>query len=164
MPKRKQPERTRKAGRPHMPGYGIEESSKGILPWRWAKNLLSKTPIYFLGTVREDGRPHVMPIWGIWMDDRFYFGSGKKSVKARNIAKNPNCVVCGAEGDAAVIVEGKAAKVRDKAILRKLAAVYLKKYKMDPTTMNEPLFVIRPRVVFGQIEKTFVKTATRWTF
>jgi hypothetical protein len=30
--------------------------------------------------------------------------------------------------------------------------------------MNEPFFSIRPQVVFGQIEKTFVKTATRWTF
>ena len=148
-----------------MPGYGIDaKGRKGMLPWRWAKSLLSKTQNYFLGTVRNDGRPHVMPIWGVWMDDRFYFSTGKKSVKARNLRNNPACVLCAGEADEAVILEGKTAKVLDKAVLKKFAAVYLKKYKFDPSTMNEPVFAIRPRVIFGQIEKTFVNTATRWTF
>ena len=89
-----------------MPGYGIDEKHlEGLLPWLWAEKLLSKTQNYFLATVRIDGRPHVMPIWGVWMNDRFY-----------------------------------------------------------PSTMNEPVFSIRPRVVFGQIEKTFTQTATRWIF
>jgi uncharacterized pyridoxamine 5'-phosphate oxidase family protein len=148
-----------------MPGYGIdEEDRKGLLPWRWAERLLSKTQNYLLATVRNDGRPHVMPIWGVWMGDRFYFSTGKKSVKARNLAKNSNCVLCAGNADEAVILEGKVTKISDKALLKKIAAVYFKKYKFDVSTMNEPFFSIRPQVVFGQIEKTFVKTATRWTF
>jgi general stress protein 26 len=152
------------AHRPHMPGYGIEEKPRGLLSWRWAEQRLSKTQNYFLATVRSDGRPHVMPIWGIWLDGRFYFSTGKNSVKTKNLASNPNCVLCGGNADEAVILEGRASKIRDKDTLKEFARAYVKKYQFDPSTMNEPVFVIRPKVAFGQIEKTFPKTATRWSF
>jgi uncharacterized pyridoxamine 5'-phosphate oxidase family protein len=164
MPKQKQRAKKPKASRPHMPGYIDEKDKKGLLPWSWAIDLLSKTKNYFVTTVRSDGRPHVMPVWGVWMGDRFYFSTGSKSVKGRNLAENPNCVLCPGGADEAVILEGRAAKLTDKSIFKKFAALYLQKYKFDITTMNEPIYCIRPRVVFGQIEKTFVKTATRWTF
>ena len=105
-----------------------------------------------------------MPIWGIWMDGRFYFSTGKRSVKAQNMAANPNCVLCPGGADEAVILEGKARKVRDRTVLKRFATAYIKKYKFDPSTMNEPVFVIYPQTAFGQIERTFVKTATRWKF
>jgi len=152
------------AGRPLMPGYGIKEDSDGLLPWKWAIDLLSKARNYFFSTVRPDGRPHVMPIWGVWMDDGFYFSTGKTSVKARNLTKNPECVVCPEGGEEAVILEGRASKVKDSAVLQKFARLYKKKYDFDPLSMNEPIYQVRPRVVFGQVEKTFPKTATRWTF
>src|SRR6185503_15067353 len=102
------------ADRPHMPGYGIEEKARGLLSWRWAEQRLSKTQNYFLATVRSDGRPHIMAIWGIWMEGRFYFSTGKTSVKAKNLAANPNCVLCGGKPDEALILEGRASKIRDK--------------------------------------------------
>jgi hypothetical protein len=54
--------------------------------------------------------------------------------------------------------------VTQRAILKKFARAYLAKYNWDVASMNEPVFVIRPRVVFGQIEKTFTESATRWSF
>ena len=153
-----------KAGRPNLPGYGIDQDSKGLLPWKWAEQVLSKTSNYFLATVRGDSSPHVMPIWGVWMDSAFYFSTGKNSVKARNLAANPSCVLCPGGADEAVIVEGMAKKLRDKKKLAKFATVYFKKYRWDISGMNEPVFVIQPRAVFGQIERTFTKTATRWMF
>ena len=156
---------TPKASRPQIPGYGIDENNKkGLLPWTWASDILTKTQNYYLTTVRSDGRPHVMPIWGVWISDRFYFSTGRKSVKARNIERNPNCVLCAGDASEALILEGSASKFEDKAGLKKLAAAYKKKYGMDPLGMGEPVFVIDPSVVFGQIEKTFVQTATRWMF
>jgi len=153
-----------KADRPQFPGYGIDEKRKGLLPWKWAKNLLTKTQNYFLTTVRDDGRPHVMPIWGVWVDSSFYFSTGKDSIKARNLSKNPNCVLCPGGADEAVIVEGVAKKVADKKKLAKFSRTYLKKYKWDMSKMEEPVYEIRPRTVFGQVERTFARTATRWTF
>jgi general stress protein 26 len=164
MAKRKERVKTPKAGRPAMPDYGIAEGKAGLLPWSWAAGILSKTQNYFLSTVRSDGRPHVMPVWGVWLGDGFYFSTGKKSVKARNLAANPNCVLCPGGADEAVILEGAAKKVTNKTVLKKFSGAYVKKYDFDPSTMDEPIFVIRPRAVFGQIEKTYAKTATRWKF
>jgi hypothetical protein len=155
-----------KASRPEMPGYGIADakSGKGLLPWKWAVERLTRSKQYMLTTVRPDGRPHVMPIWGLWMNDAFYFSTGRRSVKARNLAENPNCALCPDTGEEAIILEGAAALMTQPAILKKFAKAYLTKYNWDVSTMDEPIFVIRPRVVFGQIEKTFTESATRWRF
>ena len=75
-----------------MPGYGISDSAEGILPWSWAAERLSQAHNYFVATARPDGRPHVMPVWGLWLDDAFYFSTGASSRKARNLAANPRCV------------------------------------------------------------------------
>lgn len=160
----KQRLREPKSGRPHLPGYGVSKTRKELLPWKWAEDTLSKTKNYFLATTRVDGRPHVMPIWGVWTDGQFYFSTGKKSVKARNLAANPGCVLCAGTAEEAVILEGIVEKVGDRKIVQRVAMVYFKKYNFDFSKMNEPIFVVRPRVAFGQIEKTFVKTATRWKF
>jgi general stress protein 26 len=149
-----------------MPDYGIKDSKsgKGLLEWKWAEQRLTKARNYFLTTVRPDGRPHVMPIWGLWIGNAFYFSTGKTSIKARNLASNPNCVLCPGDADEAVIVEGNAAKTTSRTILKKFKTAYLKKYDWDVSSMTEPLYVLRPRVVFGQIEETYTESATRWTF
>ena len=147
-----------------MPGYGISENAKGLLRWKWAEGVLSKTKNYFLVTVRPNGQPHVMPIWGVWIDTAFYFSTGRNSVKAQNLKANSNCIVCPGGADEAVIVEGTAKKVVERKKLTRFAKLYFEKYKWDVSTMNEPVFAVRPRTVFGQIEKTFTQTATRWLF
>ena len=153
-----------KTTRPIMPGYGISENAKGLLPWKWAEGVLSKTKNYFLVTVRPNGQPHLMPLWGVWIDTAFYFSTGRNSVKAWNLKANPNCIICPGGAEKAVIVEGAAKKVVDRKKLARFAKVYFEKYKLDVSTMNEPVFAVRPRIVFGQIEKTFIQTATRWLF
>ena len=62
------------------------------------------------------------------------------------------------------MLEGIVEKVGDKKTVERVATVYFEKYNFDFSKMHEPVFVVRPRVAFGQIEKTFVKTATRWKF
>src|ERR1700754_5101834 len=97
---------TPKASRPHMPGYGMPTGTKGLLPWTWAEERLRRSHNYYLMTVRADGAPHAMPVWGIWADERFYFSTGATSVKARNLAANASCVVCTDKPAEAVVVEG----------------------------------------------------------
>ncbi len=74
--------------------------------------------------------PHTMVVWGLWQDGRFLFSTGSKSRKARNLAQNPNCVVCTEHAHEAVIVEG-VAEIADVAARRKFLPVYEKKYKFD---------------------------------
>src|ERR1700704_2759420 len=104
-----------KAGRPRMPGYGMPTGTEGLLPWKWAEDRLRSSHNYYVMTVRPDATPHAMPVWGIWVDERFYFSTGAQSVKARNLAANTSCVVCTDNPAEAVIVEGTPSQLADGA-------------------------------------------------
>lgn len=93
MPKAKQSKAEPRTERPQIPDYGINTSKNGLLPWKWAVKNLADPREYWIVTVRPDGRPHAMIIWGLWLDGAFWFGTGSKTQKARNLAKNPNCIV-----------------------------------------------------------------------
>jgi PPOX class probable F420-dependent enzyme len=154
-----------RADRPHMPGYGLPRGRRGLLSWAWATRRLTRSHNYWLITVRPDGRPHAMPVWGLWIDAAFYFSTGRASRKARNLRRNPRCVVCTEQADAAVIVEGVAKEVTDPQVLERFAGPYHAKYKpwkLDPAL--GPVYGVRPRAAFGMFEKRFVSAATRWRF
>jgi len=164
-----------KSSRPHAPGYGFPQGTKGLLPWSWAEQRLKKSHNYWITTVKPDGppqgvSPHTMVVWGLWQDGRLLFSTGSKSRKSRNLAANANCVICNEHAHEAVIVEG-VAEIADVAARRKLIPAYEKKYKFDLSTMKddllsmkEPVYAVRPRVVFGLWEKHFQGKSTRWKF
>lgn len=159
-----------KSSRPRMPGYGLPESKKGLLPWKWAEQRLRKSHNYWITTVKPDGSPHTMVVWGLWLDGAFLFSTGRQSRKARNLAENQDCVVCTEHAHEAVIVEGFA-DIADLPSRRKFLKLYQPKYHFDMAgmdkdilSMKEPVFAVRPRVVFGLYEKKFVSSATRWKF
>jgi hypothetical protein len=172
MPTKKKSASTRapRSSRPHMPGYGLPEGNKGLLPWSWAEQRLKKSHNYWITTVKPDGSPHTMVVWGLWQDGRLLFSTGSKSRKAHNLARNADCVVCTELANEALIVEGTA-EIADVATRRKLLPKYERKYKFDMgamkddiLSMKEPVFAVRPRVVFGLWEKHFVGKSTRWSF
>jgi nitroimidazol reductase NimA-like FMN-containing flavoprotein (pyridoxamine 5'-phosphate oxidase superfamily) len=156
-----------------MPGYGISEGKSGMLTWKWATERLIAGRTYWIATARSDGRPHVMPVWGIWMDNAFYFSTGDQSRKAKNLAGNATCSVA-TEIDPAkrlkkgqikdsLIIEGIAEKLSDRRIIRKFAKLYGTKYAWDMDGFSDPIYRIRPKRVFG-FASEFTQTATRWTF
>jgi pyridoxamine 5'-phosphate oxidase-like protein len=107
---------------------------------------------------------------GIWLDGAFYFSSGAKSRKARNLAANPNCVVCPEDGIHAVSLEGVAGKITEVKTIRKFVAAYNRKYNWDlkPETVLDmgPIFAVRPRKVIAVDASPgkFQSSATRWLF
>jgi hypothetical protein len=156
--------------RPHMPGYGLPIDKKGLLPWKWAEQRLKKSHNYWITTVKPDGSPHTMVVWGLWQGGRFLFSTGKDSKKARNLAKNGHCIVSTEHANEAVIVEG-VSEIADVAARRKFLPIYERKYKFDMRgmkddilVMKEPIFAVRPLVVFGLWEKYFQSKSTRWMF
>jgi hypothetical protein len=169
MSDRKDKQNEPKASRPYMPGYGIAdaEGGSGLLEWSWASERLTGSHNYWLATARADGRPHVMPVWGLWLDEMFYFSTGRQSRKARNLADNPHCVVCTERADEAVIVEGAIEIITDPELLRPFYDAYKAKYGWDleqEPFASEPVYAIRPRVAFGLVEAAMTDSATRWTF
>ncbi len=172
MPKKaKSKTKSPKSTRPHIPGYGLPKSKKGLLPWKWAEDRLNKSRQYWIATTRPDGRPHVMVIWALWLNGQLYFSTGKTSRKALNLKRNPHCTMCSDNSAEAVVVEGKVETEKDVERIREFLKLYEKKYKWDMSDMaddllklKEPVFRLRPKIAFGLAEKTFSKSATRWIF
>lgn len=73
----------------------------------------------WLATVRPDGRPHVMPLGILWVDGAFYFTAGLGTRKAKNLARDPHCVITVATYDFDLVFEGEATKVIGDAELRR---------------------------------------------
>jgi hypothetical protein len=172
MPAKKIPLRAGKpkASRPHAPGYGLPAGNKGLLPWSWAEQRLKKSHNYWITTVKPDGSPHTMVVWGLWQHGCFLFSTGSKSRKARNLAENRRCLVCTELAHEAVIVEG-ISEIAEVSARRKFLPEYERKYKFDMKGMEqdilalkEPVFAVHPLVVFGLWEEDFVGKSTRWKF
>lgn len=154
-------------GLPDVPAmYGLKRRHK-YLPFSHAEQRLAKSRSYWICTSRPDGRPHSIPVWGFWMDGTLYFGTGRESRKARNLAHNPAVSVHLESGDDVVIFEGTAVVVdlTNKPLLKKLDAASRKKYRMPMLMMPETmLYSIRPRLVLAWTEKRYPNNATRWRF
>ena len=157
-------------GRPQVvEGYGLRgsDTEHDLTPWSHVEEQMAKSRNYWIGTTRPDGRPHSMPVWGVWLDSTFYFGTERGSIKAKNLDANPALSVHLESGDDAVIFEGIAEEFRDADTLKNVDEAYLIKYNIsvieDPS--NPGLFyALRPHTVFAWTESDFINTATRWRF
>jgi Pyridoxamine 5'-phosphate oxidase len=151
-------------GRPYMPGYGIPSDPEGLLPWSFVEERMADARDYWVATMHPDGRPHLTPVWGVWVDGVFYFGSGPQTRKTRNLSENPNVAVH-PEGDDVVILEGVAETVTDPgpALAERVYAASSAKYGMGSHGI-EGSYAVRPCVVFAWTGSSFPNTATRWVF
>lgn len=154
-------------------------------PWEVGRGTVAGAEVYWLVTVRADGRPHVTPLLGIWMDERFHFCTGPSEQKARNLEGNDHCAVltgANVSDGLDVVVEGRAVRVTDDGTLRRLAAAYEDKYGSDwvftvdagafrhgdeSLRGDDPgiaiVFTVAPETAFG-FGKGAVYSQTRWRF
>jgi hypothetical protein len=161
-----------KVSRPHWPD-AVQNPSidlSALKPWGWALECLEKSHNYWIATARPDGRPHLMLVWGIWWQDAFWFSTGRRTRKAKNIAADPHCVIATEKADEAVILEGAAQEITDRAIWKQIVEVYNSKYGGDVgpllETSNSCIFRVQPQIAFGQDEhaSNFSEAVTRWHF
>jgi len=165
IPKTKTAARVRapKPSRPKMAkGYGVPKDSRGLLPWSHVDKRLAAARNYWVATTLPDGRPHVMPVWGVWIEGVLYFGTDRNSRKSRNLAMNPAVAVHLESGDDVVIVEGIAKEASK--LTAEIDDAYLAKYGMRLRDAPGDLVVyaVSPRTVFAWQESTFPKSVTRW--
>src|SRR6476660_885058 len=104
--------------------------------WSEAIAHLEKAEVFWLSTVRPDGRPHVTPLLALWLDGALYFSTGAEERKAKNIAHNPHCILTTGrnnlnEEGLDLVVEGDAMYVTDNTLLRRVADLYEAKYGPD---------------------------------
>jgi general stress protein 26 len=154
-----------------MPGYGIAgpEHGSGLLEWSWAAERLTAARNYWVASVWPDGRPHVMPVWGMWDDSTLWFSSSAGSRKTKNLRADPRCVITTEEASDPVVMEGSARVAAEPAVLQRVTDLMNAKYAthievsfLDPAINTT--FGIRPERVFGMRHADFTGSPTRWTF
>jgi hypothetical protein len=157
--------------RPYMPGYGMlpADQGTGLLPWSWAEERLKSSRNYWLVSTWSDGRPHAMPVWGMWHEDEFWFSSSNTSRKARNLTVNPRCVVTIEDAENPVVVEGTARLITSPHELNLMLELENAKYSttygiemLDPALNSS--FRVRPLWAFGLQAGDFTGSPTRWEF
>src|ERR1700677_3331371 len=108
-------------------------SSPNAVPTEWsrARTELANAEVYWLSTIRPDGRPHVTPLLGIWLVGGFYFCTGPNERKAKNLRTNRQCLVTTGRNTLEgldLVLEGMAEATTDPAELGRVADAYESKY------------------------------------
>jgi general stress protein 26 len=156
----------------------FSDGSQPPRPWRDVVAVLASAEMFWLTTVRADGRPHVAPLPAIWDAGALHIATGAHEQKARNLAHDPRCVLTTGTPDFRsgldVVVEGVAERVRDHDRLRHLAGLWKSKLDWD-FGVGDGVFLdnesdghgaivlaIRPRKVLAFGKNPY--TQTRFTF
>jgi nitroimidazol reductase NimA-like FMN-containing flavoprotein (pyridoxamine 5'-phosphate oxidase superfamily) len=154
----------------------FSDESAAPTSWAEAQAQLEQAEIFWLSTVRPDGRPHVTPLVAVWLDGALYFCTGAGERKARNLTQNAHCILttgCNSFAQGLdLVVEGEAVQVRDEARLERLAAQWAAKYNW-PFEVRDGAFYgdggraevyeVTPTKAFG-FGKGNPFSQTRWRF
>jgi uncharacterized pyridoxamine 5'-phosphate oxidase family protein len=159
------------------PQFSSENASP--TPWEKARELLQKAEVYWLSTVRPDGRPHVTSLVAVWLDGALYFCTGKTERKAKNLVHNAHCIIttgCNTLSSGVdLVIEGEAVRIIDESRLQRVADGYASKYNSpflftvrDNVFLNSEggealVYKVVPVTVFG-FGKGEVFSQTRWRF
>ena len=137
------------------------------LEWADVERKIADAPVYWIASTRPDGRPHVIPRDGTWLDDGLYYGGSPQTVHYRNITQNPNIVVHVGDGMEAIMVEGAVEIEKpSKEFAQRLADASFAKYpqygRMDPKMYLGGVSVLRPKRVLAWT--VLFENATRFRF
>jgi nitroimidazol reductase NimA-like FMN-containing flavoprotein (pyridoxamine 5'-phosphate oxidase superfamily) len=161
-------------------GASFSDADAVSTEWARGRGDLQDAQVYWLTTVRPEGRPHVTPLLGIWFDGALYFCTGPSERKAKNLAENAHCVLttgCNGLDGLDVVVEGDATKVSDPSELASVAGTYESKYGKHFTAPEGTwfglgdairrgevlLYRVVPTTAFG-FGKGTPYSQTRWSF
>lgn len=146
-------------------------------PWEDVVDVLESAELFWISTVRTDGRPHVTPLPAVWRDGALYFCTGSGEQKALNLRANNQCTLTTGnnrwKAGLDIVVEGEAKRVTDDLLLRTLAAMWATKYDgdwqydvRDGAFHHEPgvahVFEVRPRKVLAFAKGEFAQTRFRF--
>jgi hypothetical protein len=157
-----------------MPDYGVDTPAWAPLPWSWAVERLVANRNFWVVTVSADGRPHALPVWGVWDggENRLAFSCGPRSRKARNLKANPQVAIMTEDTVECLSLQGRAAPVHEAGRQDVWIERYLAKYR--PLMPDLSAEFIRQNVVVEfaparalaviEREDEFATRATRWRF
>ena len=147
--------------------------------WEETRRALEEAELFWISTVRADGRPHVTPLVAVWLDDAIHFATGPGEQKAVNLGANRNVILttgCNRwDGGLDVVVEGEAVRVTDERLLERLAQAWAAKwdgrwhyevhdggFRHEGGTGEVLVFSVRPAKVLAFAKGTFAQTRHRF--
>jgi nitroimidazol reductase NimA-like FMN-containing flavoprotein (pyridoxamine 5'-phosphate oxidase superfamily) len=147
--------------------------------WDQTRRALEDAQLFWIATVRADGRPHVTPLVAVWLDDAIYFATGAGEQKAVNLRANRNVILmtgCNEwERGLDVVVEGEAVPVIDEGALERLAEAWGTKwdgrwryevreggFRHEGSVDAVLVFSVKPTKVFAFARGTFGQTRHRF--
>ena len=141
-------------------GYWSPKDAKKILAWDYVSQRMHDAPNYWIATVNPNGMPHVVPVWGVWLDETLYFGGGPHTRWSRNLIRHPQVTVHLDDSNHAVIMEGHVTRYADPEsdVLRRIDDAYEAKYDMRH---GPPIWHLHLRKVLAW---KGMDTVTRWLF
>ena len=152
--------------RPRLPPvYGVSTSNKGLLPWSHVDERMSKAMRYWVSSVDDEGRPHSMPVDGMWIDGRLYFGGSPATKRNRNLAANSAACIHLEEAMDLVVLHGEANELRrvTPELSKRIIENSKQKYGFAPPVDDlgaGGIFEFEPSLAFAW--KDFTKDATRF--
>ncbi len=99
--------------------------------WEETRRVLESAELFWISTVRADGRPHATPVVAVWLDGAIYFSTGAEEQKATNLRGNPHVLLttgCTWNAGLAVVVEGDTIQITDDDALKRLASAWTTKW------------------------------------
>jgi hypothetical protein len=155
----------------------FSDEGAGPVEWDVGRKRLEEAELYWVATVRPDGRPHVTPLVGVWLDGAACFCTGPEEQKARNLEGNRNCALitgCNQLHEGLdVVIEGTVERVTDEEELHRIADAYEDKYGAEwhfdvgdgvfhHGAGEAFVFELSPAKVLGFGKAPY--SHTRWTF
>ncbi len=159
------------ADRPAIP-YGMlpEKEGTGLIPWERFEQRMRSALVYWVCTVDTQGRPHAIPVWGLWFEGALYFSNGETTRTGRALAAHPQASVHLESGEDVAMIEGAIDIVNDAAIVEQLNARYMPKYVWPEAAAW--YYVLRATRAFAWLapsmgtgnHSVYAGSATRWRF
>jgi general stress protein 26 len=144
--------------------------------WDDTRRALESAELFWICTVRRDGRPHVTPLVAVWLDEAIHFCTGPSEQKAINLTHNSHVVLTTGcadwESGFDVVVEGDAVRVTEREQLARLADAWAQKWDgrwryragdgvflhSDRALGEALVFAVEPRKIFAFGKGTFGQT------
>lgn len=145
--------------------YAFGKNDAPLLPWSHAEERLEQARYYWLATTRRDGRPHVTPVWGVWVDDAVYFDGPPITTWGRNLKTNPALSIHLDSGDDVVILEGTAEDITTDSVLGdRIVEAWNAKYgRFPPDPAGDGILRLRPLTARAWSSES-LEDGTRWDF
>jgi hypothetical protein len=146
--------------------YPFPKGAESLLPWSHAETQLEAARNYWIVTVRTDGRPHVTPVWGVWVDGALYIDGSPETRWAQNLAANPALSVHLESAENVVILEGHVEDLPtvEGYLAERIVDAWDAKYgRLHPDPAGRGIFRVTPRRARGWSASS-LQDGTRWEF